>query len=68
MGYLWGFKEISVALTCAIYGSYMCYLWHLHVLSVAVTGGNLATWQAVSIIIIFFFWFYKLKYRFPARA
>ena len=40
----------------------MCYLWHLHVLSMAVTcaiyssyGGNLATWQAVSIIIIFLF-------------
>ena len=53
----------------------MCYLWLLHELSMAVTGaicgsygGNLATWQAVSIIIIFLFWFYKLKYRFPARA
>ena len=42
MGYLCGFKDLSVALTCAIYGSYMCYLRHLHVLSVAVTE---ATWQ-----------------------
>ena len=53
MGYLWGLHELSMALTCAIYGSY---------------GGNLATWQAVSVIIIFLFWFYKLKYCFPARA
>ena len=53
MSYLWLLHVLSMALTCAIYGSY---------------GGNLATWQAVSVIIIFFFWFYKLKYRFPARA
>ena len=55
MSYLWLLHVLSMAVTCAIYGSYMCYLWHLHVLSMAVTGGNLATWQAVSIIIIFFF-------------
>ena len=62
MGYLWGLHELSMALTCAIYGTYMCYLWFLHELSMALTcaiygsyGGNLATWQAVSVIIIFFF-------------
>ena len=62
MSYLWLLHELSVALTCAIYGSYMSYLWLLHVLSMALTcairgsyGGNLATWQAVSVIIIFFF-------------
>ena len=42
MSYLWLLHVLSMAVTCAIYGSYMCYLWHLHVLSVAVTG---ATWQ-----------------------
>ena len=75
MSYLWLLHELSMALTCAIYGSYMSYLWLLHELSMALTcaiygsyGGNLATWQAVSVIIIFLFWFYKLKYCFPARA
>lgn len=75
MSYLWHLHVLSMAVACAIYGSCMSYLWHLHVLSMAVTcaingsyGGNLATWQAVSIIIIFFFKFYKLKYCFPARA
>ena len=42
MSYLWLLYELSMAVTCAIYGSYMCYLWHLHELSVAVTE---ATWQ-----------------------
>ena len=26
-----------MGVTCAIYGSYMCYLWLFHVLSVALT-------------------------------
>lgn len=62
MSYLWQLHELSMALACAIYGTYMSYPWHLHVLSMALTCaiygsyvGNLATWQAVSIIIIFLF-------------
>ncbi len=42
MSYLWLLHVLSMALTCAIYGSYMSYLWLLHVLSMAVTE---ATWQ-----------------------
>ena len=37
MSYLWLLHVLSMAVTCAIYGSYMCYLWHLHVLSMALT-------------------------------
>ena len=42
MSYLWLLHVLSVALTCAIYGSYMSYLWLFHVLSMAVTE---AIWQ-----------------------
>lgn len=52
---IYHFKGLSMALTLAICGTYIGYLWHLHGLSVAVTGGNLATWQVVSVIIIFLF-------------
>ena len=30
-------KGYLMGVTCAIYGTYMGYLWHLHVLSMALT-------------------------------
>ena len=37
MSYLWHLHVLSMAVACAIYGSYMSYPWRLHELSVVVT-------------------------------
>ena len=61
-------RNLSMALTRSIYGTYKVYLWYLQGLSMVLTDGNLATGQVVSIILYHINYINNYNYFFPARA